>query len=244
MNNIENGFPEENGLINTLQNMIGNIISDTFNDNREDAESSTTTVEAETNFDYDECINSLEAEQKKIDQKMEQLMMRKMQISDWRKGIDYYRNKLAEANEEINTEKEKNRELRRLIEEKDKSNESLNATIKKLQESCNEVKNQKKELEMKLNEMKKISDGIAQKASTEAVLGFIRTYLTNSKRKTIDKRIFAKTSILEMLNANRTDPPEDLAELLDSLDDEQTDPKIINVSGNLTEIHDNMEVKY
>lgn len=241
MNN-ENGFPEDNGLINPYQNNMGSIINDTHTVDWKNEESSTSTVKAGVDFDYEECMNSIDAEQKKLEEKMEQLMMRKMQIKDWRNGIEYYKKKLAKANEQIEIERENNRELLRQIEEKDKAIENLSVTVKNLQESINEVRTQKKELEMKLTEMKKISEGMAEKASEEAVLGFMRRYVNHSRRKTSDKRAFAKQATLEIANANGLDLPEDLKATIESLDDENPEPKVINVAGNLNDIHDNTTV--
>ena len=71
------------------------------------------------------------------------------------------------------------------------------------------------------------------------MLKALRTYVNRSKRKTIDKRAFAKTATLEIANANGLLLPEDLAAMIESLDDELTDPKVVNVSGNYNDIHDN-----
>ena len=48
--------------------------------------------------------------------------------------------------------------------------------------------------------------------------------------------------VLEMANANGVLLPEDLATAIDSLDDEQLEPKVVNVAGNYNDIHDNSSV--
>lgn len=48
--------------------------------------------------------------------------------------------------------------------------------------------------------------------------------------------------VLELANANGIVFPEDLAATLDSLDDEQPDPKVVNVAGNYNDIHNNDQV--
>ena len=112
-----------------------------------------------------------------------------------------------------------------------------------LQQQLAEERRQRLELEMKMKEMSKLSAGVAKKSSQEDVLKALRTYVNRSKRKTADKRAFAKTAILEIANANGLVLPEDLASMIDSLDDEQTETKVVNVSGNYNDIHDNGEVK-
>lgn len=111
--------------------------------------------------------------------------------------------------------------------------------IEQLQQQLAEEKKQRAEMEMKMNEMSKLSAGVAKKSSEEDLLKALRTYVNRSKRKTIDKRVFAKTAILEIANANGLILPEDLAALIDSLDDEQAEPKVVNVTGNYNDIHDN-----
>lgn len=98
------------------------------------------------------------------------------------------------------------------------------------------------ELEMKLMEMSKLSTGMAKKASEDSLLKALRTYVNRSKRKTADKRAFAKSATLEIANANGLDLPEDLKAAIESLDDEQTDTKLVTVQGNYNDIHDNNSV--
>ena len=112
-----------------------------------------------------------------------------------------------------------------------------------LQQQLADERKQRLELEMKMNEMSKLSADVAKKSSQEDVLKALRTYVNRSKRKTADKRAFAKTAILEIANANGLVLPEDLASMIDSLDDEQAEAKVVNVSGNYNDIHDNGEVK-
>ena len=81
--------------------------------------------------------------------------------------------------------------------------------------------------------MSKLSTGMAKKASEDNLLKALRTYVNRSKRKTADKRAFAKSATLEIANANGLIIPEDLAAAIDSLDDEQAEPKVVNVAGDL-----------
>ena len=42
-----------------------------------------------------------------------------------------------------------------------------------------------------------------------------------------------------MVLANKLTLPEDLAAAIECLDDDQADPKVVNVTGNYNDIHDN-----
>lgn len=106
-------------------------------------------------------------------------------------------------------------------------NEKQTAEIESLREQLQEEKRLRAEMEMKMAEMSKLSAGMAKKSSEEDLLKALRTYANRSKRKTMDKRAFAKSAILEIANANNLTLPEDLATTVDSLDDEQAEPKIV-----------------
>jgi hypothetical protein len=105
-------------------------------------------------------------------------------------------------------------------------NERLKRTVDEQQQQLDEQQQQLAESDMKLIEMSKLSAGVAKKASEDNVLKALRTYVNRSKRKTADKRAFAKTATLEIANANGLDLPEDLKTAIESLDDEQVEPKI------------------
>lgn len=122
------------------------------------------------------------------------------------------------------------------LQEKNKSQQD---EIERLTRQLADEKKQREELEMKLAELSKLSAGMAKKASEEAMLKALRTYANTSKRKTVDKRTFAKTAILELANVNGLMLPDDLAATIEALDDEQPDPKVVNVAGNYNDIHDN-----
>ena len=124
-----------------------------------------------------------------------------------------------------------------------KENSLLKEENSDLQQQLSDEKQQQAELEMKLVEMNKLTTGMAKKSSEESVLKALRTYVNRSKRKTADKRAFAKTATLEIANANGLMLPEDLRTSIDSLDDEQAaEGKVVNVQGNYNDIHDNGSV--
>ena len=124
-----------------------------------------------------------------------------------------------------------------------KENRELKELNEDLQQQLNDEKQMRAELEMKLMEMSKLSTGMAKKASEDNLLKALRTYVNRSKRKTADKRAFAKSATLEIANANGLDLPEDLKAAIESLDDEQAEPKMVTVQGNYNDVHDNNNVK-
>lgn len=110
--------------------------------------------------------------------------------------------------------------------------DDLRSVVDDLQQQLDNEKQQRAESEMKLIEMSKLSAGVAKKAPEGDIIKALRTYVNRSKRKTADKRAFAKTATLEIANANGMDLPEDLKNSIEALDDEQIEPKV-NVQGDL-----------
>lgn len=160
-------------------------------------------------------------------------------VRDSRRELERKRDELVEQAEQLDAH------LRVLdtIEEVLKENDQLKEQNDDLQQQLADEKQQRAELEMKLVEMNRLSTGMAKKASEDNLLKALRTYVNRSKRKTADKRTFAKSATLEIANANGLDLPEDLKAAIESLDDEQTEAKVVNVTGNYNDIHDNGEVK-
>lgn len=156
-------------------------------------------------------------------------------VRDARRELEREQERLTEKMEQLDARLRLMDGIDRLLTE----NQELKDEIEALQQQLNDERKQKAELEMKMNEMSKLSAGVAKKSSEEDLLKALRTYVNRSKRKTADKRAFAKTATLEIANANGLLLPEDLAAMIESLDDEQTDPKVVNVSGNYNDIHDN-----
>lgn len=154
---------------------------------------------------------------------------------DARRALERERESLMERAEQLDG-------YLRVLDEIDmvlKENSQLKEDYDDLMQQLNDERQQRAELEMKLMEMSKLSTSMAQKASEENVLKALRTYVNRSKRKTADKRAFAKTATLEIANANGLDLPEELKAAIESLDDEQTEPKVVTVQGNYNDIHDN-----
>ena len=121
-------------------------------------------------------------------------------------------------------------------------NERLKSEMDELRAQLQTERDLRTKAEMQLGEMSKLSAGMAKKASQDEVLQALRVFVNKSKRKKVEKRIAIKEMVLEMANANGVLLPEDLATAIDSLDDEQLEPKVVNVAGNYNDIHDNSSV--
>ena len=204
---------------------------------------------AELNFNARNYKQLLEDEQRvlsqeKRDNKLERSrILRKerrlellKQCIDIIKDLQKEKERLIKENEQI-LERLQNEQLIIQARERDYNQEYVS-----LQEQVAVEKRLRTEAEMKLAELNKLSAGMAKKASEEAMLKALRTYANTSKRKTVDKRSFAKAAILELANVNGLMLPDDLAATIESLDDEQPDTKVVNVSGNYNDIHDNATV--
>ena len=116
--------------------------------------------------------------------------------------------------------------------------------IESLQQQLAEEKQQRAEMETKMNEMSKLSAGMAKKAAQDDFHKALRIYLNISKRKTIGKREAAKNVITDLMTSTKLELPDDIMEMLEHLDDEQSEPKVVNVAGNFNDIHENGEVKF
>ena len=126
-------------------------------------------------------------------------------------------------------------ELLSQIDDLKDENERLSAENERLREDVQEK-------EMKLSELSKLSAGVAKKSSQDEVLKALRTFVNKSKRKKYEKRVAIKEMVLELANANSIVFPEDLSATLESLDDEPSESKVVNVAGNYNDIHDNGSV--
>lgn len=149
---------------------------------------------------------------------------------------------LAHEQERLTDEAKRLEEQRRMAEGMESlmdENERLQEEIEELQQQLAEEKQQRMEMETRMNEMSKLSAGMAKKASQDDFHKALRVYLNISKRKTIGKREAAKNVITDLMTSAKLELPDDIMELLEHLDDEQSEPKVVNVAGNYNDIHDN-----
>lgn len=151
----------------------------------------------------------------------------------------------ANEAEELKTQMRIMEATQKLLDEIERLNNDLEdyrSEVDGLREQLQDEKDKNQQLEMRLSEMSKLSAGMAKKSSLEELLEALRIFINKSKQKRIEKRTAVKEMVLELANANGIVFPEDLAATLDSLDDEQPDPKVVNVAGNYNDIHNNDQV--
>lgn len=171
------------------------------------------------------------------------------QLKEWQNDA---RRELNNEIDELNEKKERFDNYMRALDVTDKLCDEIDnlkaelddkqTEIDTLRQQLQDEKEQRTKAEMQLKEMSQLSAGVAKKASQDELLKAIRVFVNKSKRKKIEKRIAVKEMVLEMANANGVVLPEDLAATIDALDDEQPEPRVVNVSGNYNDIHDNARV--
>lgn len=156
------------------------------------------------------------------------------------------RRELVQEQERLTDEAKQLEERMQLMDAVDgllAENSKQQADIEALQQQLVEERQRTADVEMKLAELNKLTAGVARKASEEVLLKTIQSYVNKSKQKRPEKRAAAKEWALEMVLSNKLNVPEELAAAIEALDDEQPDPKVVNVSGNYNDIHDNGDVK-
>ncbi len=174
-----------------------------------------------------------------IEKESDRLIERLTQMEDYRKLLD----SIDEVIADNKRQQEEIESLQQQLEEKKNDYEVLAGTAKNLLDAATEARNQKKELEMQLAETRKLSEGVAKKSSEEGVIKALQIFVNRSKTKKAGKRAYIKTTILEFANTIKLSLPDELANSIDNLDDEQSEPKTVTVNGNYNDIHDNGEVK-
>ena len=144
-------------------------------------------------------------------------------LSDARRDLERDHEKLSERIEKINYYQKALDVTDELLSEL----EVLKKENDKLRTETDSLRAQLQEKEVQLSEQRKLTTGMAKKSSEEDLQKALRTYFNTSKRKTIGKRVAVKTVITEFINTMKISLPDDLAEALDHLDDEQSEPQIV-----------------
>jgi len=149
------------------------------------------------------------------------------ELSDW----------LNDARREMEKDREKLSERIEKIDNSLKAFEVVENLFSKIESQQEELERQKAEIdslraqlqekEVQLSEQRKLTTGMAKKSSEEDLQKALRTYFNTSKRKTIGKRVAVKTVITEFISTMKISLPDDLAEALEHLDDEQSEPQIV-----------------
>jgi chromosome segregation ATPase len=173
-----------------------------------------------------------------LERDLEQVREKHEQISNYLRVLD--------AVDEMVTE---HKSLKRQLDDKQDEIDNLKDEIDKVQ-SDNDVlrqqlldeKERRLSSQTKLSELSKLSAGVAKKSSQDELIKAMRSYLNISRRKTQGKREAAKMVFMEMFTSAKLELPDDIMESLDHLDDDQDDPKVVNVTGSYNDIHDNSSV--
>ena len=145
-----------------------------------------------------------------------------------RRGLEDQRERLTEKMEQL----EDYAKLLDCMEELIGDHKKLRDKYDLLQQQMEEEKQRSADLEIKLAEMSKLSAGMARKADQDDFLKALRIYLNISKRKTIGKREAAKNVITDLKTTAKLEFPDDIMEMLEHLDDEQSEPKTV-VNGDI-----------
>ena len=173
-----------------------------------------------------------------LERDLEQVREKHEQISNYLRVLD--------AVDEMVTE---HKSLKRQLDDKQDEIDNLKDEIDKVQ-SDNDVlrqqlldeKERRLSSQTKLSELSKLSAGVAKKSSQDELIKAMRSYLNISRRKTQGKREAAKMVFMEMFTSAKLELPDDIMESLDHLDDDQDDLKVVNVTGNYNDVHDNGRV--
>ena len=123
-----------------------------------------------------------------------------------------------------------------------RENEDLQEEVELLKAQLSAEKEARQEVEMRLSELSKLTDGVAKKSSEEGLTKALRTFVNYSKRKRPEKRMAIKEMIQDLILSTGTMQPQDLMESIQSLDDDVQEARVVNVSGDYNDIHDNNKV--
>lgn len=144
-------------------------------------------------------------------------------LNDTRRDIERDRERLAEKMERMDYYRKALDITDELLQEA----EALKTENETLREQLSAEKKLRAEQEVKMAEMSKLSAGMAKKTSQDDLFKAMRSYLNISKRKSPGKREAAKMVFTELFTSAKLDLPEDIREMLDHLDDEQAEAKIV-----------------
>lgn len=144
-------------------------------------------------------------------------------LNDARRDIERDRERLAEKIERMDYYRKALDITDELLQEA----EALKTENETLREQLSAEKKLRAEQEVKMAEMSKLSAGMAKKTSQDDLFKAMRSYLNISKRKSPGKREAAKMVFTELFTSAKLDLPEDIREMLDHLDDEQAEAKIV-----------------
>lgn len=135
------------------------------------------------------------------------------------------------------------------VEEFRRENEDLQEELAQLQDQLTEERSARAVVEMRLSELTKLADGVAKKSSDEGLIKALRNFTNISRRKKLEKRMAVKEMIQELVLSCGVTLPQDLADNIQSLDDEQQEapPRVVvnnpTFNGAMYDISNNKEVR-
>ena len=172
-------------------------------------------------------------------------MTKNFNIEEMKDGVHDARRALEQERDELRERVERSDALLTVLDGVDEllaENERLRTEYDGVCEQLQQEKELRMKLEMQLQEVTKLSASVAGKTSQDGLLKALRVFVNTSKRKRLEKRMLVKEIVMELVVANGIVLPEDMAATIASLDDEQVEPKVFNVTGNYNDIHDNKNV--
>ena len=185
----------------------------------------------EFDYCYDQASRELDDDIDRMKEKVERLGAYRRVLEAARDAFSKYN----DLREKVESQQAEIDELNEQLEQKD-------AEMANMRQQMLEEKERRLASETKLSELNKLTAGVAKKSSQDDMIRAMRSYLNISKRKTLGKREAAKMVFMELFSSAKMNLPEDIAELLEHLDDEQDGAKVVNVTGNYNDIHDNSSV--
>lgn len=191
--------------------------------------------------EFDDLLEMARMKRRELDKEQTGLFVKLTAMEDEIKLIDH----IAAIIEENRKLKEESESQRQQLEEKERLLEEKDRQIEEYKRQLEEKEQQIEAKDRQLAEMNKLSAGMAKKSTQDDFEKNLRTYLNISKRKIASKREAAKMVIAELIATSKRDIPDDIKELLDHLDDDLSEQKVVKVEkgGTYNDIHDNEEVK-
>lgn len=154
-------------------------------------------------------------------------------VHDVRREVERERERLAQEAQEKDTMLRLLDMVEELRAEVDRLKDELAAKdeeLERMHQQWQEEKEKCHALEVKLSELNKLSVGMAKKSPQEGLEKAFRTYINTSRRKTPAKREVAKAQLLDFIVTAKLEMPDDIMDMLEHLDDEQTDGQAATVT--------------
>lgn len=148
-------------------------------------------------------------------------------IKDAMRRWDSVEEQLREDMEALHSQKEGMRQLLADVDSLQSDNEELRAQLEEAEASLEALREERHALKeeissanVKINELAKMTNKVAAKTEHDDLVGVLRKFMNQSRRKNIQKRIYVKMFIMEIATSSGVTLPEDMCNELKSFDDE------------------------